>query len=269
MQPLILWVNLTGVTGVSLLCTRLKVHARVYCVERADTLDELVASIKPDVICFDFIDPDTSQRLLIQRFRLEYPGIPVLLFTTSHCAQLMVWALRTRIWDCFIKPVSCGEVMRRLNMLLPALKDGQRERGRKLLMPERATYAVQPPQHGDNATFRTSAVLPYLQQHFQEKIASLKVARMCDMDPFAFSRAFRREQGVTFRDYLIRLRIEAAAVALRSSDMSILDVACSVGFNDPSHFARLFRRHMGVTPRAYRNGARTDPPPAGDKCATA
>ena len=59
---------------------------------------------------------------------------------------------------------------------------------------------------------------------------------------------------MTFRDYLIRLRIETAAHRLRSNGASVLEVACSVGFNDPSHFARLFRRHMGVTPTAYRNG---------------
>jgi AraC-like DNA-binding protein len=60
---------------------------------------------------------------------------------------------------------------------------------------------------------------------------------------------------MTFRDYLMRLRIETAARRLRSDDVSVLEVACSVGFNDPSHFARLFRRHMGVTPTAYRNSA--------------
>ena len=76
------------------------------------------------------------------------------------------------------------------------------------------------------------------------------------MDPFAFSRAFRREQGTTFRDYLMRLRIESAAAQLRTSDKSIVDVGCSVGFNDPSQFARLFRRHMGVTPTAYRSSVR-------------
>jgi transcriptional regulator GlxA family with amidase domain len=100
--------------------------------------------------------------------------------------------------------------------------------------------------------------LPYLQQHFPEKIIAFDVASLCDMDPFAFSRAFRREQGTTFRDYLMRLRIESAAAQLRTSDKSIVDVGCSVGFNDASQFARLFRRHMGVTPRAYRNSARAD-----------
>ena len=39
----------------------------------------------------------------------------------TDAPDLLVWALRTRIWDCFIKPVSCGEVVRRLNLLLPVL----------------------------------------------------------------------------------------------------------------------------------------------------
>lgn len=87
------------------------------------------------------------------------------------------------------------------------------------------------------------------------------------MDPFAFSRAFRREQGTTFRDYLMRLRIESAAAQLRTGDKSIVDVGCSVGFNDPSQFARLFRRHMGVSPKAYRNSARAACAPTADAMA--
>jgi transcriptional regulator GlxA family with amidase domain len=71
------------------------------------------------------------------------------------------------------------------------------------------------------------------------------------MDAFDFSRCFRREQGVTFHDYLMRMR---------SDNRSVLDITCSVGFSAPSDFARLFRRHMGVTPRVYRNGDEPAPP---------
>ena len=68
-----------------------------------------------------------------------------------------------------------------------------------------------------------------------------------------------RAYVTTFRDYLMRLRIDTAARRLRRDNQSILDIACSVGFNDPSQFARLFRRHMGVTPRAYRTTASPAP----------
>jgi AraC-like DNA-binding protein len=122
-------------------------------------------------------------------------------------------------------------------------------------MPERCGFAGPRTRTADREPVRTAAALPYLQCHFHEKIALASVAPMCGMGAFEFSRCFRREQGVTFRDYLMRVRIEAAAHRLRRGDQTVLDVACSVGFNDPSQFARQFRRHMGVTPKVYR-GAR-------------
>jgi AraC-like DNA-binding protein/CheY-like chemotaxis protein len=253
-QPLILWMNLARNSGTPALCRRLENHCRVQRCTDPDALAGLMDTLTPDVICFDFAIPFASERALIQRCRLDYPSTPVLMFTTSDSAELMVWALRTRVWDCFIKPVSCGEVVRRLNILLPVLGGGSGQRARKLLMPERGAFAVPGVNGAEAGAARTSAVLPYLQGHFHEKIAVSHLARMCGMDAFEFSRCFRREQGVTFRDYLMRMRIDAAARRLRRDDRSVLDVACSVGFNDPSHFARLFRRHMGVTPRVYRNG---------------
>lgn len=265
MEPFILWMNYTGMSGVPTLCSRLASHCQVHCCDGAEPLAEQIARLKPNVICFDFSEPDAAQRALVQRCRINYPSMPVLLFTTSHSSELLVWALRTRIWDCFIKPVSCGEILRRLNILLPALRDGAGQSGRKLLLPDRSACPAGP---GSARLSRTAAALPYLQQHFAEKIISFDVASLCDMDPFAFSRAFRREQGTTFRDYLMRLRIESAAAQLRTSDKSIVDVGCSVGFNDASQFARLFRRHMGVTPRAYRNSARAGCGQTADELAT-
>lgn len=251
-QPLILWMNLAGQGTTPVLCRRLQGHCQVHSCDSPEGLPELIATLHPDVLCFDCGDPDPAQRALIQSTKLAHAAVPMLLFTTSQSPQLMIWALRTRVWDCFIKPVSCGEVVRRLNILLPVLGGGSGQRARKLLMPERGGFAV-PAPGGSAALPRTTAVLPYLERHFHEKIALSSVAAMCGMDAFEFSRWFRREQGVTFRDYLMGMRIAAAARRLRRGDRSVLDVACSVGINDPSHFARLFRRHMGVTPRLYRS----------------
>jgi len=223
-------------------------------------LPELIATLSPDVICFDFAAPAPPERALVRRCRLAHPSIPVLMFVSSDSAELLVWALRTRVWDCFIKPVSCGEVVRRLNILWPVLGDGSGQRTRKLLTPERGPYdAVPALSRGDGVLSRTGAVLPYLRHHFHEKLPLSRVAKLCGMDTFEFSRAFRREQGITFRDYLMGMRIKAAARRLRLDDRSVLEIACSVGFNDPSHFSRLFRRHMGVTPKVYRSGNQSAP----------
>jgi AraC-like DNA-binding protein/CheY-like chemotaxis protein len=251
----ILWVNLTGEPGTPALCERLGRHCRVRVCGATAVSTAFEGGATPDIICLDCADPDADARAVVQGIKLGYPSIPLLMFTTSRSAELVIWAMRTRVWDCFIKPVSCGEVMRRLNILLPVLSVRREPDGRKLLLPERDGRCGDNRREGASTLDRTAAALPFLNQNFHEKIALPEAACLCGMGIFEFSRCFRREQGVTFRDYLMRLRIETAARRLRRDDHTILDIACAVGFNDPSHFARLFRRHMGLTPRAYRNTA--------------
>lgn len=62
---------------------------------------------------------------------------------------------------------------------------------------------------------------------------------------------FRKSLGVSVRDYLLMRRIEHASNLLRSSNMTVREIAFASGFNDPNYFARIFRMHTGSTPSAY------------------
>jgi len=77
-------------------------------------------------------------------------------------------------------------------------------------------------------------------------------ARLCDLSPFQFSRSFKKENGFTFRDFVVRVRIQRAAELIKQSKVSVTEAAFGVGFNDLSYFARMFRRQVGLSPSHYR-----------------
>jgi two-component system response regulator YesN len=58
---------------------------------------------------------------------------------------------------------------------------------------------------------------------------------------------------MTFRDYVLRVRIERAKVLLADRHVSISEVAQNVGFGDLPHFDKVFKRYAGITPSAYRS----------------
>lgn len=63
------------------------------------------------------------------------------------------------------------------------------------------------------------------------------------------------EIGFTPRGYIIERRVDVAADRLKRRDfrdLSITDIAFSVGFNDLSHFIRSFRKKWGMSPRDFR-----------------
>ncbi len=98
----------------------------------------------------------------------------------------------------------------------------------------------------------THFLLSLINNHFQGKITLEEVARHCGMGVFQFSRAFKRERGLTFREFLVRYRIDQARKSPKNPRITVLDSAFIAGFNDPSYFARLFKRYVGVSPSQYR-----------------
>lgn len=251
--PLLLWIDLTASDAASVLRARLEEQCRLRMCNDVANPGASIQVHSPDVLCFEFDCPDQEQLNLLQKTKLQFPAIPILMFTSVRSAELILWALRARVWDCFIKPVSAGEILRRLNIMLPVLGPDCGQRARRVLMPQRTPLTTDPRGDEWRPAPRTEQALRHLLEHYPDKISLAEMAERCAMDSAEFSRAFKREQGCTFREFLQRARIEAAADRLRNSRQSVIDIACAVGFNDPSHFTRQFRLYMGVTPSAYRD----------------
>jgi two-component system, response regulator YesN len=58
--------------------------------------------------------------------------------------------------------------------------------------------------------------------------------------------------GVSFRDYLLAVRLARAKQLLSSGRAFVTEVAQMAGFGDLPRFDKLFKRSTGLTPSAYR-----------------
>lgn len=254
MRPVLLWINLknkrclTGwETGASL-----SMVGRVHHCSAAGDIAGMIESIRPDVLCFDFDWPDTACLNVLRSTKHRYPSLPILMFSEAASTELALWALRARVWDFLVKPVSVNDLRARLDTLARVSERQRHRRAREVFMPapESPNQPCAGPRARNAAPLRPAT--DFVLNHLHEKVSLATVAHLCGMGAREFSRAFKRAQGVTFRDYLNQVRINEAAALLKNSATSVLDVACAVGLNDPSHFARMFRRYIGHTPTAYR-----------------
>jgi len=83
-----------------------------------------------------------------------------------------------------------------------------------------------------------------------ERLATLEqIAREAGVEPSSVCRWFRRFQGTSPYQYLLRRKMTMAAEQLVENGGLVKEVAARVGFSDPYHFSRCFKAVHGVAPR--------------------
>jgi len=86
-----------------------------------------------------------------------------------------------------------------------------------------------------------------------ERIHSLEdLATSAGLDASSVCRLFRRFQGTSPYQYLLRCKMNLAAEHLLGTGALVKEAAQRVGFTDPYHFSRCFKAVHGVAPRELR-----------------
>lgn len=93
----------------------------------------------------------------------------------------------------------------------------------------------------------------YLKGHYQNKIKIIDLARQFHLNPVYFGQQFKRITGLSFHDFIHRLRIEEAQKLIRRTDMRIADIAAKLGYHSNEYFTVKFKALTGELPSAYKN----------------
>jgi PAS domain S-box-containing protein len=94
--------------------------------------------------------------------------------------------------------------------------------------------------------------IDHMREHYAEKLRLEDLARRASVSEAQFERRMKRVFQLSAGQYLIKLRISAAARLLQHSGESISGIAQQVGFFDQSLLTRAFRRVTGMSPGEYR-----------------
>jgi AraC-like DNA-binding protein len=92
----------------------------------------------------------------------------------------------------------------------------------------------------------------FIAQNQDGAICLAAVAKAVNTSTFYFCKLFKRATGLTFTDYLARVRIEKAKMLLLDRDRRVSEVAYDVGFQSLTHFNRVFRKIVHQSPSSYR-----------------
>jgi YesN/AraC family two-component response regulator len=92
----------------------------------------------------------------------------------------------------------------------------------------------------------------FINAHHTEDLSLSAVAQAAHMSTFYFCKQFKKATGVSFTEYLSRVRIEKAKEQLLKPNARVSEVAYEVGFQSLTHFNRVFKKLSGESPTTYR-----------------
>ena len=105
---------------------------------------------------------------------------------------------------------------------------------------------------GDIKPASFDKMIAYIDEQYEQKIELEDIAKIGGYNIAYTSQFFKRQMGISFVEYVLRLRIRDATVRLASTDEAVARIASDCGFADVKAFNVAFKKHFNMTPTEYR-----------------
>ena len=252
-KPTLIWVEQLSLAQDPDIPHKLLAQADVRTCPSITALDELVTSLSPAAIFFDFDYPDRRRLASFARVKTCFKAVPIVMMTLQHSESLAIWAFRQGALDYLVKPLDSVELHDCMDRIVRITKL-QASQSRRVANVANTSIPGEVPRAVQSKKQKLSTAIYFVQKHYSERIYSDAMARLCRMSPTQFSRAFKQTFSVTFQEFILRYRVRQACKQLHGPNPSISEIAYNVGFTDPSYFARVFKRYVGTSPSDFASG---------------
>lgn len=121
-----------------------------------------------------------------------------------------------------------------------------------LALLARAAEGAAVQARGGLAPWAERRVRDFMHDHLARDTSLSELAALVGLSPFHFTRMFKQSAGASPYAYLRRLRAERACVLLATTDLPVIEIALTVGYDTPQAFARMFRAEAGTSPSQWR-----------------
>lgn len=95
-------------------------------------------------------------------------------------------------------------------------------------------------------------ITDFVDNNYDKDIKLQELADIAHMNPTYFSTFFKKYNGLTLTEYIVRKRISRAIEYLKQTDKTILEISGLCGFNNSANFNKMFKKVTGLTPTHYR-----------------
>lgn len=171
---------------------------------------------------------------------------PLKQFLSINEACVFTGDVRKKLFDSMLKMREKSPAERLLSLIEILL----------IIADDKTANKIADVSEKDKAKVRMNQVVGYVNCNFSRPITLDNISSHVRMNRTAFCLFFKQNSGMTFGQFLLKKRMEVACELLSGKDISVSDVAASVGIPDVQYFCRLFKQRFGMTALRYKNMAR-------------
>lgn len=99
---------------------------------------------------------------------------------------------------------------------------------------------------------RLNHIILYVKDNYMNKISLKEISEKEDLDMYYLSHFIKKQLGISFQDYLNKVRLERAVELLLKTDMNKLDICIESGFSDYRYLNKMFIKEFGCTATEFK-----------------
>lgn len=96
------------------------------------------------------------------------------------------------------------------------------------------------------------AVKQFVAAHYAESLTLEQASDIAGLSPAYLSTVFKKDTGMTFLEYLSKVRMDKAKQLLKETNRTVADICAAVGYSDVRYFTKSFTKYSGLKPNEYR-----------------
>ncbi len=194
---------------------------------------KIIRDMLPDVVITDISMPKMSGLEMIEKVSnigIECKFVILSGYANFEYAQK---GIQLGVTEYLLKPVTIGKVKGLLEKLTLADRTEQ-----KTTEINRYSKAV-------------ADMVKTVEQKYGQRLGLDIFAEKYRLTPEYISNLFTKETGMSFSNYLKKVRIDHAKELILNTNMKIFEIGCQVGYPDQKYFSKVFKEYSGMSAKQY------------------
>ncbi|KXG10825.1 response regulator [Anoxybacillus rupiensis] len=219
----------------------------ILCAASGDEAIELLRQRPVHLILTDIRMPQMSGLQLIEAFA-EHKHKPVVIIISAYSEFAYAQkAIKLGVVNYLLKPVSKHKLIEAVEQALAILEERKKS---EMLAQMIDHQVIQIQEHIRSSSVREA--IQFIHKNLHQPLSLRDVSRHVHLNASYFSVLFKEETDMTFSEYVTRCRIQKAKSLLVATDLSVEEIAESVGYQTAKYFIKVFKEFEGMTPYRFR-----------------